>query len=172
MLLARAIAFLSLWLCLIGATHAQTADATVRRIRREYADARRALPTLRAVRRNINDEADEGGTVVGYYTKTNALRALTITWFGEMGKRVDEVYLLPGNRRFVLRSVMQYDKPYGKVVRTRQSRFYLSGGTLVRHLEGSRVVPLTGAASAKRGQQLHKDLEHYKVVLAQTDPYR
>lgn len=168
----RAIAFLSAVFCLLGPVQAQSADAKVRRIRTEYADAQRVLPTLRTVHRDLNDEANEGGTVVGYYTKANALRAMTITLFGETGKRVDEVYFLPGNHVFVLRSVMRYDKPFGKVVSSRQSRFYLSDDKLVRHLEGQRSVLPSSVASVKTVQQLQKDIDRYKAVLIQPNPYR
>ena len=71
----------------------------------------------------------EGGTLT-FYKSGSSPRKLVAQYFGESGKATEEFYFR-NNRLFLMRRLdSTYDRPYGKVVSTRQNEFYFANGKL------------------------------------------
>lgn len=106
----------------------------IERIRQQYAAIKQKLPNHRMIERDLAGFSAEGGSLKAYLDgQTTALIAVKL--FGETGQADEEFYYdAAGNLFFVFRREHRYDKPFGKISRTTEQRFYFHAGKMIRWL--------------------------------------
>ncbi len=109
---------------------AQT-DNAVESIRQHYADINQNASRYRRVKKNLSGFSVEGGELVAYFHGPTVMK-MVATFFGETGRAVEEYYFWNGQLIFVFQTDNRYDKPFGKVVRKIENRFYFKDDKMIR----------------------------------------
>ena len=105
-------------------------------IRQHYANINKNVPLYRRVKKSLSGFSGEGGELVAFFHGPSVMK-MVATFYGEMGKAVEEYYLWNGQLIFVFRTDHNYDKPLsGKVIKKTESRFYFKDDKLIKWLEG------------------------------------
>ena len=124
-------------LCVCGNATARSAvpmpqvDNAIESIRQHYASINQNAPRYRRVKKNLAGYSAEGGEVVAYFHGPTVMK-MAATFFGETGRAVEEYYFWNGQLIFVFQTDNRYDKPFGKVVRKIENRFYFKDGKMIR----------------------------------------
>lgn len=120
-------------------------------IRRRYATINKSLDRYRVVKKELAGFSTEGGELVAYLDGSSIVK-MAATYQGETGSAFEEFYYRDGKLIFVFRRDDTYDEPMsGKVVKTRESRFYFSNDDLIRWVnENGRPVAPGGSEYAER----------------------
>jgi hypothetical protein len=106
-------------------------------IRQHYASINKNMTLYRRVKKNLSGFSGEGGELVAFFHGPSVMK-MVATFYGEMGKAVEEYYLWNGQLIFVFRTDHNYDKPLsGKVISKTESRFYFKDDKLIKWLEGN-----------------------------------
>jgi hypothetical protein len=146
--------FLGVWAnCTSAAASTKTTDP-IQSIRSQYAAINRKAARLKKVKKELSGFSAEGGELVAYFDGA-AIPKIVATYYGEMGRTIEEYYFGNGKLIFVFWKVFHYDRPLsGKVVRTEESRFYFVNDQLIRWLdENEKQVP----SSTPEFQEQQKD---------------
>src|SRR3954465_14344843 len=109
------------------------ADA-VESIRQHYAAINQNLARYRRVKKNLSGFSAEGGELNAFFHGPTVMK-MVATFFGETGSRVEEYYFWKGQMIFKFHTDNHYDKPFGKVVRKIENRFYFKDDKLIRWLD-------------------------------------
>lgn len=120
--------------------------ASVASIRRRYASINKSLSKYRVVKKELSGFSTEGGELTAYFEGT-AIVKIAAAYQGETGRAFEEFYYSNGKLIFVFRKEETYDRPLsGKVVRTRENRFYFSDGELIKWVNenAKQVAPGDG----------------------------
>jgi len=121
----------------------------VESIRQRYANINTKVATYRKVKKDLSGFSAEGGELVAYFHGPSIMK-MVATFYGEMGRAVEEYYYWKGELIFVFRQESRYDKPLsGKVVSKKESRFYFAEDKLVRWIDenGKQSEPTESAES-------------------------
>ena len=120
----------------------QQTDNAVESIRQHYASINQNAPRYRRVKKNLAGYSAEGGEMVAYLHGPSVMK-IVATFFGETGRATEEYYFWNGQLIFILSTDNRYDKPFGKVVRKIENRFYFKDGKMIRWLDenGKEVAP-------------------------------
>ena len=103
-------------------------------IRQHYASINKNVPLYRRVKKNLSGFSGEGGELVAFFHGPSVMKMIA-TFYGEMGKAVEEYYFWNGQLIFVFRTDNNYDKPVsGKVIKKTESRFYFKDDKLIKWL--------------------------------------
>ena len=116
-------------------------------IRERYANINNKAATYRKVKKDLSGYSAEGGELVAYFHGPSIMK-MVATFYGEMGRAMEEYYYWNGKLIFVLRQELRYDKPLsGKVVSKKENRFYFAGDRLVRWIDenGKQTEPTASA---------------------------
>ena len=104
-------------------------------IRQQYAAINRKAARYKKVKKELSGYSAEGGELVAYFDG-QAIPKIVATYYGEMGRTIEEYYFANGKLIFVYQKVFHYNRPLsGKVVRTEESRFYFNNDQLIRWLD-------------------------------------
>ena len=104
-------------------------------IRQQYATINKRAPRLRKVKKELSGFSAEGGELVAYFDG-KAIVKMVATYYGEMGRTVEEFYYRDQKLIFAFRKVLNYNRPLsGKVVSTSEERFYFNNDQLIRWLD-------------------------------------
>lgn len=112
-------------------------------IRRRYATINKSLAKYRVVKKELSGFSTEGGELVAYFDGP-AIVKIAATYHGETGRAFEEFYYWNEKLIFVFRRRDTYDRPLsGKVVKTRENRFYFSNDELIRWIneDAQHVAP-------------------------------
>jgi len=113
-------------------------------IRRRYADINKNLAQYKVVKKELSGFSTEGGELIAYFDGPGIAK-IAATYYGETGRSLEEFYYWDGKLIFVFRKQDSYDKPMsGKVVKTRENRFYFSNDELVRWINENAKQVATG----------------------------
>lgn len=101
-------------------------------IRQRYAIINKNLAKYRVVKKELSGFSTEGGELTAYYDGTAIVKIATLNQ-GETGRSFEDFYYWNGKLMFVFRRQDTYDTPLsGKVVKSRENRFYFSDDKLIR----------------------------------------
>jgi hypothetical protein len=119
-------------------------EASISSIRRRYADINKHLAKYKVVKKELSGFSTEGGELTAYFDGP-AIVKIAAVYYGETGRSSEEFYYWNGKLIFVFRKQDSYDKPMsGKVVRTRENRFYFSNDELIRWINENAKRVATG----------------------------
>jgi hypothetical protein len=127
-------------LCVYGNATARNAaqtpqtDNAIESIRQHYASINQNAPRYRRVKKNFAGYSAEGGELAAYFHGPSVMK-MVATFFGETGRAVEEYYFWNGQLIFVFQTDNRYDKPFGRVVRKIENRFYFKDGKMIRWLD-------------------------------------
>jgi hypothetical protein len=132
----------------VATSSAQTADA-IQSIRKQYATINKRVARYKKVRKELSGFSAEGGRLIAYVDGP-AIVKIAATYYGETGRTEEEYYYQNEKLIFVYRKESTYSRPMsGKVIRTKENRFYFENDQLIKWLDenGKEVSP--GAESKK-----------------------
>ncbi len=122
---------------------AQEKDAILS-IRRRYAAINKGLSKYKAVKKELAGFSTEGGELTAYFDGTAVVK-IAANYQGETGRAFEEFYYQNEKLIFVFRKQEIYDEPMsGKVVQTKENRFYFSDARLIRWMNENAKQVTTG----------------------------
>ena len=106
-------------------------------VKGNYKAVNSELRSYRRVKKSLAGETTEGGGLDGYF-KGDVLMKMVASYYGEMGKRIEEYYFLGGELSFTFVRSYSYDKPITidgfKVNKIDERRYYFHKEKLIRWL--------------------------------------
>ena len=143
-----------------------TSDTTrINFIKTQYAEINRNLNLYKKVVKTDTTETTEGNEILLYYNGSE-IKKITVTYYGETGKVLDEFYFFNNKLIFCYCTDYHYDasinstKGKVKVVSTTEERFYLHDGKIFlvkkrpAHSDYFSEFPVDPGKEAKRLIQL------------------
>ena len=132
----------------------QTTDA-IESIRQHYANINQKVARYRRVKKSLSGYSAEGGELLAYFHGPTVMK-MVATFFGETGRAVEEYYFWNGQLIFVLNTDNRYDKPFGKVVRKIENRFYFKEDKMIRWIgeNGKEVATDSAEFAGKQADYL------------------
>lgn len=112
-------------------------------IRQRYAAINKSLAKYKAVKKELSGFSTEGGELIAYFDGPSIVK-IAATYQGETGRSFEEFYYWNEKLIFVFRKQDTYDEPMsGRVVKTRENRFYFSNDELIRWINenAKQVAP-------------------------------
>jgi hypothetical protein len=136
------------------------ADNAIESIRQHYTNINQNAARYRRVKKDLSGYSAEGGELVAYFHGPTVMK-MVATFFGETGKAVEEYYFWNGQLIFVFQTDNRYDKPFGKVVRKIENRFYFQAGKMIRWLDenGKEVASDSEGYAPKQADYLKMSKE-------------
>ena len=136
--------------------NAQTEDP-ITSIRQHYAQINRNGARYRKVKKDLSGFSAEGGTLVAYFDGPKIMK-IAATFYGETGRTSEEYYYWNGKLIFVLRRESRYSKPMsGKVVATKENRFYFKDAKLIRWIDENGKQPASDTSEYADKQKEYLD---------------
>lgn len=115
----------------------------------------------------VLDESTEGGELKSYY-QNEELKKVVASYFGEMGKTVEEYYFNENNIFFVFTQQFSYDKPIyvegSKVNKIDENRYYFHNRKLVRWLDPKKEK-VSNSNFDKKETELLQEVKNLKEKL-------
>lgn len=146
----------------LSKTRAQTQDPILA-IRQQYASINRNVAKYRKVKKELLGFSAEGGELVAYL-KGPSIMKISATFYGEMGRSVEELYYWNDRLIFVFRKQLNYSAPLsGKVTSTRENRYYFKDDKLIRWI--GEDGGLVAANAPEFGQSEQRLLESSKELI-------
>jgi hypothetical protein len=133
----------------------QSADP-IQSIRQQSAAINRGARRYRKVTKELSGFSLEGGEMTAYFKGPEIVK-IVANHFGEMGRATEEYYYSQGKLIFVFRKDYRYSYPMsGKVVATRENRFYFENDRLIRWVneDGKTVDAVTDEFKQKQDEYL------------------
>ncbi|RYX85641.1 hypothetical protein EON83_04695 [bacterium] len=134
------------------------AHADVAAVRRKVANIDAMKLSSKAYKRM--DLSSEGAEISIWRDNKGAPRKIVARIYGEMGRKLDTIYLEKGLPLFLFTVDEGYDGPLSlsvKVARRTETRFYFDNGKLFLKREGSKTVPLTNTQK-QAGNKMARDM--------------
>lgn len=118
-------------------------ENVIKNIREEYKKIN-SDTNLIVIEKDLTGLSTEGGVLFSYYDKTG-LRKAVLTFYGEMGKSIDEYYFKDGKLIFLFKQKFYYNQPIYfedgfKVERTEENRYYFCNEKLVRWIDAEKAM--------------------------------
>ena len=126
----------------VSANNSQEKDS-LSSIRQRYTSINKSLAKYKVVKKELSGFSTEGGELIAYFDGP-AIVKIAASYQGETGSSFEEFYYWKGKLIFVFRKQDTYDEPLsGKVVKTRENRFYFSNDKLIRWINenAKQVAP-------------------------------
>lgn len=120
----------------------KTEEEIILEIRKKYADINNNINSYKKVKRDLIGESTEGGELEGYLNN-GELKKLIATYYGEMGKLIEEYYFWDNRLFFVFTQDYIYNKPMSmdgsKVEKKDENRYYFHKDKLIRWLDPNKA---------------------------------
>ncbi len=118
----------------------KTEEEIILNIREKFRDINENSNSYKKVIKNLTEESSEGADLEGYYGN-DELKKVVASYFGSIGKLIEEYYFFDNELFFVFTQEYHYTKPMdmeGSSVDTiEENRYYLEDSRLVRWLNPS-----------------------------------
>ena len=115
----------------------QSIDSIISHIWKEYQTIN-SDTSLKSKQIDLVGLSTEGGELIALVDGID-LRKAKVTFYGEMGKRIDEYYFENGSLFFLFQQVLSYDKPVylegSKIISTEEDRYYFHEDLLIRWID-------------------------------------
>lgn len=107
-------------------------------IREKFGDINSNVNSYKKIKKDLMGESAEGGKLEGYY-KNDELKKIIATYFGEMGKSIEEYYFWNNNLFFIFVQDYHYNMPSylddSKVDKIDENRYYFHNDKLIKWLD-------------------------------------
>ncbi|WP_316844200.1 hypothetical protein [Pedobacter psychrodurus] len=112
-------------------------SAIIKKIQLNFSVINKQLKHYKKKIKDAPDMSAEGGEVIGYYDK-NSLKKIHCTFYGEIGRAVEDYYLNSKGLFFLFRKETFYDKPMylndSKIKNSVETRYYLQGNEVIKSM--------------------------------------
>ena len=155
-----AISLLALFILSAHGSAKAQSDA-IETIRQHYAAINKNVTLYRRARKDLSGYSEEGGALIAYFHGPTIMK-IAATFFGETGRSTEEYYYWDGKLIFVFRREARYDKPLsGKIVATKESRFYFKDDKMIRWIDenGKEVAAGSTEFTEKEKEYLQSSKE-------------
>lgn len=135
-------------------------------IRSRYTAINKNLSRYRRVKKELSGYSAEGGALEAY-SNGNSIKKIVATYYGEIGKAVEEYYYWDDQLIFVFRKDFQYDKPLsGRTVSTKANRFYFDRDRLIRWIgeKGKQITSNQSEYGEKQREYLESSAQFLKLA--------
>ena len=124
---------------------------TIETIRSQYASINRNVRRYKKVKKELSGYSTEGGTMEAYVDGAS-VKKIVAHFYGETGRADEEYYFWNDQLIFVFRKDSTYSRPLsGKVVSTKENRFYFNNGHMIRWLnESGKQVPSSNSGYSEK----------------------
>ena len=110
-------------------------EEQIQSIRQHYGQINGGVARYKRVKKNLTGFSAEGGVLIAYFHGPTIMK-MVATYYGETGRAAEEYYYWDGKLIFVMRRDHRYSKPLsGKIVSTKEDRFYFSNDKLIRWID-------------------------------------
>ena len=151
------LTFLSGLVTVLGAASANGSQVTdpISVIWRRYAAINQNLKKYRVVKKELSGFSTEGGELTAYFDGAAIVKIAVIN-NGETNSFFEEFYYLNEKLIFIYRKQEIYDEPMSKVVKTKENRFYFTGGELIKWINenGKQIAANNSEYSRRRTHYL------------------
>jgi hypothetical protein len=110
--------------------------------------------SLTVVEKDLMGLSAEGGVLLSYYDKSKNLKKATVTFYGEMGKKVIEYYYKNGGLMFCLQQQLYYNQPIYiegfQVDKIEESIYYFHNQSLIKWTDINKASMDTGSEEATK----------------------
>ena len=147
-------------------------DEIISDIRKKFGEINQNTASYKTKSMEMMGESAEGGELKGYY-QNEELKKVVASYFGEMGKSIEEYYFSEDNVFFVFTQQYSYDKPIyvegSKVEKIDEDRYYFHNSKLVRWLDPNKEKVSNSNFNQKESKllqeikELKKKLKNSKV---------
>ena len=128
-------------------------EEQIQSIRQHYSQINSGVPRYKRVKKNLTGFSAEGGELIAYFHGPTIMK-MVATYYGETGRASEEYYYWDGKLIFVLRRDHRYSKPLsGKIVSTKEDRFYFSNDKLIRWIDENAKQVATDAPEFQEKQK-------------------
>ena len=135
-------------------------EVTIQAIRKHYQTVQTQLPQLRKITVDTNGTSTDGGEITAYFQGKQLVFA-TQQLYGETGQQQIDYLFSQQRVTFIVQRQQQYNAPYYVAdfdvhkSRIYETRYYFSGGQLIRRLDAKgQLIPTTTPAYLPAQQQL------------------
>ncbi len=137
-------------------TPADSMEAVILKIRKEYARIKSDSAKCRIVHQDVWGESTEGGEIVRYFEGEQLIKVVS-TFFGETGNNVTEYYFSVGKLFFCYQRLTTYTKPMSGIARkVVEDRYYLDNLKLIRWLKSNGKIADKTLYLAKRKELMEE----------------
>lgn len=151
---------------------AKNEEEIISAIRKKFKKINQDTISYKTKNMEIMGESAEGGELKSYY-QNKELKKVVASYFGEMGKSIEEYYFSENNVFFVFTQQYSYDKPMyvegSKVNKIDENRYYFYSSKLVRWLNPNKEKVSNSNFNQKESEifqkikELKKKLKNSKV---------
>jgi hypothetical protein len=116
----------------------KTEEEIISDIREKFGAINYNIDSYKKVKKDLMDQSTEGGELEGHY-KNGELKKIVASYYGEMGKLIEEYYFWDNDLFFVFTQDFSYNMPMymddSKVDKIDENRYYFHNDKLVRWLD-------------------------------------
>ena len=136
-----------------------TEEEIVLDIRKKFGDINNNINSYKKIKKDLKGESSEGGELKGYFNNEE-LKKIVVSYYGEMGKLIEEYYFWNNNLFFVFTQDYLYNMPKimdgSKVEKIDENRYYFSAGKLIRWLDPNKEKAAKSKMTEKEKEILQK----------------
>jgi len=119
----------------------KTEEEVITDIREKFGAVNYNLNSYKKIKKDLMDETTEGGELEGYFKKEE-LKKIVTSYYGEMGKLIEEYYFWDNELFFVFTQDYSYNMPMymdgSKVDKIDENRYYIHKNKLIRWLNPNK----------------------------------
>lgn len=119
----------------------KTEEEVISDIREKFGAVNYNLNSYKKIKKDLMDETTEGGELEGYFKKEE-LKKIVTSYYGEMGKLIEEYYFWDNELFFVFTQDYSYNMPMymdgSKVDKIDENRYYIHKNKLIRWLNPNK----------------------------------
>jgi len=119
----------------------ETEEEVISDIREKFGAVNYNLNSYKKIKKDLMDESTEGGELEGYFKKEE-LKKIVTSYYGEMGKLIEEYYFWDNELFFVFTQDYSYNMPMymdgSKVDKIDENRYYIHKNKLIRWLNPNK----------------------------------
>ena len=119
----------------------KTEEEVISDIREKFGAINYNLNSYKKIKKDLMEELTEGGELEGYFKKEE-LKKIVTSYYGEMGKLIEEYYFWDNELFFVFTQDYSYNMPMymvgSKVDKIDENRYYIHNNKLIRWLNPNK----------------------------------
>lgn len=141
----------------------------INRIKKLYKETNSKIITYSKIKKDIQDQSEEGGVVVAYYDNKD-LKKIIATYYGETGKVITEYYFYKDSIFFILNIEYFYNKPIyiksSTISSIQENRYYFYKNQLLQWINSNKhAVGPSPTEYQEKSTFLLSELETLKKAL-------
>ncbi|WP_271769914.1 hypothetical protein [Aquimarina algiphila] len=137
----------------------KTEQEIISDIREKFGAINYNINSYKKVKKDLSGESTEGGELEGYF-KNVELKKIITSYYGEMGKLIEEYYLWNDQLFFVFTQAYSYNMPMymedSKVIKINENRYYFYNDKLIRWLDSQKEKVIKSNFAKKEIEILQK----------------